>query len=291
MAGIGVKQSLNHSLVKLRAALKAAYKLALVAVALILSISFSIVVLAMQSATAKVGVVLLVVFFVAVVIYASTNSYGEAALALAAGLLSVYSVDWTTANFISFVGVWVGFSVLALLISSVRIAAQSESIYREASLTLAPDAAGSGAVESELRRIGADRSIRYLGPIECADAIRIFCFRRVPLDVMASALQAVEMLSVVTQANPTRVARFIADVYRVFDSVSPEDVGQIVDILFRTIRDSAVPPDDFLAGFESSRHLVLSRTLAPQDYLRQLREALEHGIPPEKISDHLTESS
>lgn len=282
-----VSKSLQEVIKELRATLNSAYKLAPFAAILLLIISLCVVVIAVQSAATKIAIVLLIVFFVFIIVHASTNSYGEAALALSAGLFSVYSVEWSTANFISFVAVWVGFSLLVFLISSVQLAARNEFIYKDASLILARTPSESSQAQKKLKQIDGESGVKSLGPIERAKVLRVFCIRQLPLDVMKSALKDVETLSIITQAEPERVGRFVADSYKVFDAIDPENVSQIIEVLFQAIRSSAVPPDDFLTGFESSRHLVLSRTLTPQDYLNRLRIALENGISPDNIGEHL----
>jgi len=283
------RRPLGEAMTALRATVQAAYELAPVAVVFILFIASTVVAVVANSARGRVAVVLLVVFVVAVLIYAGTRRYGEAALALSAGLISVYSVNWTTPRFIAFVAVWVGFSVLALLISSVSLAAKSESIYRDASLAAAPDVSEYKAVEKELQKIGKDPKIRRLGPIERAEALRLFAYRKLPVPVMRSALQAVDTLSLATQTPPATVTRFVGDTYRVFSAVAPLEMSRFAETLFSSIRDSAVPPADFYAGFEASRHLLLSGEFEPEEFLTRLRTALEHGVPTADLTDYLRE--
>jgi len=290
MAPQKTRKVFREALVELRASLRALYRLAPAAVILVMLIVAAVTALASMSAAAKVVIVLMIVFLVALIVYTTTSRYGEAALALAAGLFSVYSVDWTTANFISFVSVWVGFSLLVLLIASIRLAARYESLVRDASLILAKHPDSSDKTELQLRKIAESSEIKALDPIERAVALRVFCMRKLPLDAMAGALRQVELLSVITQADSERVARFIADVHRVFDAVAPGQAEHTTDLLYGAIRDSAVPPDDFFSGFESSRHLVLSRALRPIEYLSRLRAALENGVQPSAVGDYLKES-
>ena len=49
-------------------------------------------------------------------IFIKTGNYGEAALALVAGLLTIYSVEWTTGRWLAFVSVWITFTMIALYV-------------------------------------------------------------------------------------------------------------------------------------------------------------------------------
>jgi hypothetical protein len=68
-----------------------------------------------------IGAAALLVLLISITVYGKTNSYGEAALSLIGGLLTVFSVNWTPAYFWIFTGVLVGFSLSALLISSSNL--------------------------------------------------------------------------------------------------------------------------------------------------------------------------
>jgi hypothetical protein len=190
------------------ATLQSLYKLAPCLVIVMTLVIAGVTWLALFSSKVMLGTVLLVVLGVAMIVYVSTQNYGEAALALVAGLLTTYSVTWNGKRFIGFIAVWSGFSFLALMISSVRIASKQESIYRQASLALADDGMNSSLIEKQLQSIGKASMKIALGPVERAEVIRVFAFRRLSLTVMEAGLKAVAMLSIITEVNSLVVARF-----------------------------------------------------------------------------------
>ena len=57
-------------------------------------------------------------------------------LALSAGLLTVYTVNWTLSLFIGFITVWLLFTVVVFFIISVRLAAKIETIYIDCTVGL-----------------------------------------------------------------------------------------------------------------------------------------------------------
>src|SRR5207253_5471934 len=106
--------------------------------------------------------------------------------------------------------------------------------------------------------------------------------------IMGAGLKAVAMLNVITDIDLNSVARFVADVYRIFDARTAEQGEIILNILLRTIRLSAVPPADFIAAFEQSRRLVLSRSVDAATYFASLQIALDAGVPPSNMNDYLS---
>lgn len=268
------------------AAVKSLYKLAPCLVIVMAAVIAGVTWLALFSSKLMLGSVLLVVWGVAIVVYVSTQKYGEAALALVAGLLTAYSVTWNTPRFIGFVVIWSGFSFIALLISSIKIASQVESIYRQASLTMA--SSDSFLIEKELKAIGEAADKVSLGPVERAEAIRIFAFRKLPISIMAAGLKSVGMLSVITGIDSKIVSNFIADVYRIFSADTTEQAQLILEVIHQTIRESAAPPADFMAAFDHSRRLVLSRSIDASNYFAELQFALDAGVAPEMMGEYLS---
>ncbi len=258
----------------------ASYKLAPCLVIVLTAVVVGVTAIAVISSTAMVAVVLLLVFAATVVVYASTSQFGEATLALVAGILTAYGVDWTPNRFVGFVAVWTGFCFVALMIASIKVAASSESIYRQAAIAFSESEAERPEIEKGLRAIGDDRNIEGIGPIERAEVLRLFAYRKIPIEVMPSALRACAMLTVITQIDHKKIGAFIADVFTVFDFIERDLQGKIIDVVYQTMQRSAVPPADFISGFEHARHLVLSRTISPLDFILALKSSLESGIPP-----------
>lgn len=292
MSSVKNKQTVRKSFYEVwrefGATVQSLYKLAPCLVIVMVGVIAAVIWMALFSSKLMLGAVLLVVWCVAIVVYVSTYKYGEAALALVAGLLTAYSVTWNTPRFIGFIVIWSGFSFVALLISSVRIASQVESIYRQAALTIDDTALNSYEIEKRLKEIGNANNKFSLGPVERAEAIRIFAFRKLPLSTMGAGLKSVGMLSVITGLDAKIVARFCADVYRIFGAVTAEHGELILEVIHQTIRQSAAPPADFMAAFEHSRRLVLSKSIDASTYFAELQLALDAGVAPEMMAEYLT---
>ncbi|MFA7248558.1 MAG: hypothetical protein WC273_02900 [Dehalococcoidia bacterium] len=237
-----------------------------------------IAVLARHSSTATATVTILVVV-TSLVVFTATKSYGEASFALVAGLLTVLTVDWTPGRFIVFAAAWLAFSLLALIISSVGLAAKTETIYVQAAIAVSESGDPDKDMEKQLREIGNYRSGGVLGPVERAEVLRTFAIRRIPVAIMAGALKTVETVSVATDVDSRTVALFLADVLRSTDRLPADAVVPTVDAIYKVIKASPVPPDEFFAAFRECRHLALSGSIGLVPLLRAIQDSLGVGIP------------
>src|SRR5690606_37957725 len=136
--------------------------------------------------------------------YAGTHNYGESALALAAGLLAVFSVQWDGEKAALFLFVWITFSLIAFLIYGVNSAAKNEAIIREAAVAL--DMKNVASREHELQKVVDSVKESQLGPLERADVVRIFSYRKLPISVMPHGLKAVSTLYTISRGDYKTIA-------------------------------------------------------------------------------------
>ena len=197
MSNQRIKQTFGEVWSSFVATVKAAYDLAPFLVIVLVGVVIAVTYIAVSSAKLMMGIVLLLVLGITIIVYATTDNFGEAALALVAGLLTAYSVTWTPSKFIAFIAVWSAFSFSVLLISSLKLASRSESLYRQAAIATCDRNFEVKAMEKLLQEIGKDRSIEGLGPIEKAETLLIFAYRKLPIESQSNALKAVSILSVI----------------------------------------------------------------------------------------------
>lgn len=283
-----IKQTFSEVLTSFKSTIKAAYKLAPVFIILMICLIVGVAYIAILSSKLMMGVVLLIVLGVTVVVYASTNNFGEAALALVAGLLTAYSVTWTPNRFISFIAIWSAFSFLALIISSIKLASRSESLYRQAAIAISENNFQISQKEKTLKEIAKNCPTDGLGPIEKAESLLLFCHRKLPTEIMASALKAVSIISVITEIKPKDISSFVADAYKVFGFSSPKQQEELIDLLYKKIKESPAAPIDFIESFKNSRHLILSKSVNPTSYLDLLQKALEAGTLPNDVPEFIS---
>lgn len=284
-----IGQSLAQVMQAFWVVVRSSYGLAPAAVVVMILVAAIVVVTTAWSTSLMMAVVLFVVLGIALLLYLNTWNYGEAALALAAGLLTVYSVTWTPRRFIAFIAAWLTFSAVALLASSIKVASQLETIYIGAAAAVAghSDAKAIKATERQLRAIADGYKGYLIGSKEKAEAIRVFGFRRLPLEVFGSALEAVDTLSTALQLDAIAIANLVCDITKAFEATEAADLPGYFGTFISALQDTAAPPSDFIVGFESSRHLLLGRRLRPSAYFGALKGALEAGVAPARVGEYL----
>jgi hypothetical protein len=236
------------------------------------------------------AIILLVVWLSALVVYIKTRNYGEAALALVAGILTAFTVDWTPGRFAAFLIVWVVFSFLALMISSVRLAANLETIYTDAAISLSGNSLEIKALAKKLEAIGQKgTNYHQLQPEQRAEVIRLLVFRKVPVESLTEALQAIEIVTVVTRVSHQDATLFIVDVLKILQIHTPSQYQATLDQVMSIIRGSAVSPIEFIKAFQESRSLVLSGRVSAENYFRMVKEALENGVAPDDVAGVISE--
>lgn len=142
-------------------------------------------------------------------------------------------------------------------------------------------------IEKQLRQIGSSKTLDVLGPIARAEVIRLLAFRALPLDLFLPCLTGVEALSVITKVDIKAVAIFIADFLGAFPVDSDADASILIDTLYKVIKNSPVPPEDFFKAFAESRRLLVGKTIPPDRFLLELRQCLASGVPPEGVLGEL----
>lgn len=75
------------------------------------------------SVTTLLGILIL---FISIGLYISTKSFAETTLSFILGILTIYTIDWESANITLFVILYLSYIILAFFISSIRLAAKQE---------------------------------------------------------------------------------------------------------------------------------------------------------------------
>lgn len=238
------------------------------------------------------SVVALLVLTVALVMYGKIANYGEAALALIAGLLTALAIPWTIDKFIIFVTIWIVFTIFVFLISSIKIASKAQHIYRHAAVMI--DHKDYQNIEGQLRKASSSTPRGMLGPLERAESIRLLAFRKYPIQLMKSALATVETLSVATQVGYKKITVFISDLYMMVAHITgqhEQEINQqfkkLVVLVMNIICDTPASPEEFFSTFQQTRWFVISGRLEPIPYLQDLYNAFNKGFSPDDIVEKM----
>ena len=137
-----------------------AYGLAPVAVVIGLILAGILIYVSLYFVEIMMGTIILLIFLISIAVYAASNNYGEAALALVAGLLTAFTVQWTLNKYVAFVFPLISFFFFVLLTWSIRLAAKNESLYLQAAIYI--DITRSKEIEKQLRKLAKETPTKTL---------------------------------------------------------------------------------------------------------------------------------
>ncbi len=150
----------------------------------------TLIYISMSYSKVMMGIIVILVFLMALTVYIKTKNFGEAALSLVAGMLAAFTVEWTTNKFIVFSGVWIGFSLLIIMISSVSLATKVEDIYRQAAIFI--DSNDYLTIEKQLKIYSKTTPLKMMGPVERAEIVLILSFQKIKPELISSFLRVIE---------------------------------------------------------------------------------------------------
>jgi hypothetical protein len=277
--------TLNESFKALRNSILAAYNLAPAVVITVLFLAAIVFVASLFFVEIKIGSIILLIIVISVIVYAISNNYGEATVALMAGLLAAFTVEWTWNKYFVFMLALIGFLSFVLLIWSLRIFATNESLYREAALYV--NVSHYNEVENRLIKISKSVPDKLLGPIERADAIKIMAFRKIPIESMQNMLQIIQTFVGITRLDVKAITLFLVDLTRVLDIELGPNLKIEIDNIFELYRDAPVSDEEFIQTFSNTKHFIVSGQIGPDEYLLLLISGLKKGLSPIEMNDSI----
>lgn len=283
----GVASSLSDSFKALCAAIKSLYKLMPL---LIITFVPSVIYLSVKLATSTSWMVCILSFVIvlsSLLVYFKSKKYGEAVLALSAGLLTVYTVNWTLSLFIGFITVWLLFTVVVFFIISVRLAAKIETIYIDCTVGLNIPKEQTKAAIKQLEKISGSLENSVLSPEERAEILRFFSFRKVSIENMPVALKWVHIYYVITKINYLDLASFVVAVIKntyVLDEGF--SIDRIFDYIYSAMRDTPVSPQEFIDAFLKTKY-ILAATQNTILYFDTLKDFFATNQPYDKLEDYV----
>ncbi len=266
---------------------QSAYSVAPGIVIVITILSIFITGITLLSSTLMVGTLVILVVFTALLVFTQRNSFGDATLSLVGGLLTVLRTEWTIGLYISFIVAWLGFALMAFLISSIKLAAQQEDIIKSVATKMSESNNDIQIFQEKLENLTKLSESRMLSPLQRAEVIQLLAFRKVSLELFPQLLNSVEVLSTITKIDIKEITTFLVDFSKIFKIKSEEESKILLDKLYQIIRDTPVPPQEFFEAFAVSRRILLQETVSPEQFLEGLRQRLEIGVAPKDMYSEL----
>jgi len=277
--------SLKEAVLALQNALKAAYRLAPLVVIVSILLAAIVAYVSLFFIEIIQGFIILLIILIAILVYHKSNNYGEAALALMAGLLAAFTVNWTWNKSVVFMMALLGFLLFIILIGSLKFAGENEHKYLRAAIYI--DVARAKDLAQKLRKISDETQTKMLGPGKKADAIQIMASRKISIDSMSDMLKTIDLVSSITDLNVDCVTSFLINLSKVFDINPGPDLNREIDKIVVFCKKAPVSHEEFIQAFMNSKRLVVFGEIDPLKYRQLLEYSLEQGIAPEETLDFI----
>lgn len=128
-----------------------------------------------------------------IVIYAKTGKFGESALSLFFGLISVFTLEWKYEKAALFAQILFPSLFIYFIIDSIKLSGKSEEILTQAAIFI--DYKRVQEIYKELDNIAkSPTESRQLGVIERSEIVRFLAFHKIPTKDMRSVIEIVEFI-------------------------------------------------------------------------------------------------
>lgn len=231
----------------------------------------------------QLGMLTAVIFLSSMAVYFKSKNYGEAVLALSAGLFTVYTVTWTTSLFISFIVVWVMFTISVFLTTSIKLSSNVQSIYMEATFAIKHSHLSDKECEKQLQTISDGLKDSIMGPVEKAEALRVLAYKKIPLSDMSMGLKWVNIFFSLTRISYLTLADFVAVVIKNASILNEKITGDMIfEHIYSGMRSAPVTPQEYIDTFQKTRHLLIKNKNIVL-YFNTLNQYFDSGISPNDI--------
>lgn len=241
------------------------------------------------STTILITVSVVIVFSVSLVVYSSTQSFGEGALALVVGLVGIFSVEWKTGELVTFNFAWVAFAGLAIIISGIRSAGDLQVITRDAAQRLAERSGDVAEKEKKINDLVYKHQIRSIGAEGVAKVIRLLAYRDVSEDLFSPVIEETGRLAKFTRISYDKLSAFLIDLIRRFEISTVSEFVAIAQEVRQILGSVKATPEEFFAGYEESRSLLLRGRVDHQRFFVALGQAIDEGIQVQHVYDRVSE--
>lgn len=232
----------------------------------------------------------LLILIISISIYVSTKSLSETTLSFVLGILTIYSIDWEKANIALFVILYLAYIVLVFYISAIRLAAKQESILIQAACKLDMDDYTN--VYKRIKYI-SQKSTKHnqLSILDKSEIIRYLAFRQVIIGEYEEAINMIELINVVCQAEITPCCEIYYGFYTYCYNRKPvpPNISKEIEKMFDKVTTLTVSYAEFFEIFNQTKRILIEEILPFDKYLLEIRLMALKGYSCSDINDLMKE--
>lgn len=237
------------------------------------------------SVTTLLGILIL---FISIGLYISTKSFAETTLSFILGILTIYTIDWESANITLFVILYLSYIVLAFFISSIRLAAKQESILVQAACKL--DIDDYDSVYKRIKEISQKSTKNnQLSIIEKSEIIRYLAFRQVIIGEYDEAINIIELIKGVTQIDLIQCCEIYYSFYTYIYNrrPSPPNISREIEKMFDKVTTLTIAYNEFFEVFSNTKRILVEDKINYDKYLTEIRLYALKGYSSSDITEIL----
>ncbi|HEX2898442.1 MAG TPA: hypothetical protein VHS96_01870 [Bacteroidia bacterium] len=227
----------------------------------------------------------ILISFVSILNFARTKNYAETLMSFMLGILTIFTIEWSSPRPLLFVSFYIGINLLLFIINSVQLATTLESELTTASSLISTEEFKT--TYSQLNSIvHIDTKYNQLSSIEKASVVKHLSYLSVPMGEMTRSIALVEMIKVVFQISLDDAIKFYRNIYFVKQRATQTfDPNQFLDQI--VIRRLPLTPEEFAMIFDSTKKLLISGRFTVNEYLSCLERLLKDGHSIAEIIDEM----
>lgn len=228
------------------------------------------------------------ILLISIGLYISTKSFAETTLSFILGILTIYSIDWETANFTLFIILYLAYIVIVFYISAIRLSAKQESILSQAACKL--DIDNHKEVYKRIKEISQKPSRHnQLSILDKSEVIRYLSFRQVIIGEYEEAINVIELIKGVCQIELIPCCEIYYGFYSYCYNKrpTPPNISKEVEKMFDKVTTLTISYSDFFDVFLQTKRILVEDKLSFDKYLLEIKLLALKGYSGLDISELL----
>ena len=238
----------------------------------------------------NIYLVSIIILFVSICIYITSKSFAETTLSFILGILTVYSIDWGTANFTLFIILYLAYIIFVFYAYSIRLSAKQESILIQAACKLDMDDYKN--VYKRIKKISQTNTrFHQLSIIDRSEIIRYLAFRQVIIGEYEEAINVIELIKNVCQISLSDCCEIYYSFFTYCKNKDrvPTNISKEVERMFDKVTTLSVSYYEFFNIFKNTKRILVESKLTYEDYLVKIKMLSFKGYSDNDIIEILKE--
>lgn len=231
----------------------------------------------------------IMILSISIITYITTNDISSTTLSFILGILTVYSVNWGEANYKLFIILYMIYTILVFLVSSLKLAIKKESILTQAASKI--DVHNFEEIYKILNKISM-KSTQYnqLSIIDRCEIIRYLAFRQVITGEYEQAINSVELISGACQIELNKCCEMYYSMYMYCKNNGvTQRIDKEVERLLDKVTTLTITYSEFFDVFKETKRILIENNMNFNEYIIEIQLLSLKGYSYQDIISSLKE--